>query len=646
MLRIGLAIFALVGLSVLSFWFSLEPGDSEPIKPPAAEEPRSEGLKSDAVRRGSASRLNAAAVGSGAASHGKGPESIGAGPGLELIGGALEVWVYEGSEGDFRGVDGARLHVHRDGAESYETFLTDADGNATLTLDAEAFSTLLVVKDGRRVLRRLEGGTQSLELHLPRAVWIEARVQDQRKGRAVAGALVSYKYIDLADQSEPDLPKGLGLSVKSDEQGRIRIPLPPWRSALRVEAKGYATKTVLENDWNQLKLIELYRQRALTLNFETEGPPLPDDLDVHMIAFRPEAGWSRRLSCASDERLPLADGPPHKVFRVAVEGEHYLAGTPWVVLKADDDRVLRVPLIRRARQALRLLDAQTGAAVAGVRATLQGALLPKGAQQLTIESSGESDAAGELTLQGILDKRRWIRVDSSLWHSAPSGVNFEDGVDEEEARLYFHEHGRAKSVPIDMPLARFRSLSGSVTDAEGQALAGAILTVAWPQTDHRRRMRPAPWTRSEAGGRFKIDGIEASRVRLEVTIPGRSIFRTEWFSLGSEADVIAPPQPVLKLGLFLDLEALSGISAYLADPRARRPASPVSTSNQSGRAPSECGGRNLRTSARLALGLRARWAGHSSGQLPRRTARRGQQSRTPLPARPALDADADQLRWQ
>ena len=401
---------------------------------------------------------------------------------------------------------GWRLETKTDAEGKYECGNVTPEGYASMTVTAEGFAP----ED--RDLPDPEPGSRAIaDFSLAPAVAIEILLLSADDGSPVREAIVW-----VTDAESGSLYEGPhGDAWRPDQDGRVRVPaVRDTRFEIQVEAKGFArAREVFAKPSAEPGRATMKLERA----FSISGRVLKAD-------GSPAAGQSVFA-------VPAGETDPAQIFMHDFDAETGEDGG--FVLSGMKSGRYRVGVGENPFEAVVETEVETGATGVVLR-------LPPGSATTTVNIRFQAPDGTPVPKAMF---RSGVMVEGALLSSAGGGMHQPGArIKLEEGRTAFVEAWDARDaadarlplghvflvVPPDAPadwvvtLPAERTISGRVVGPDGAAVEGARIEVATIPADgvSMDLSQDLVGTSSAAGGRFRVDGLGAGRVRLRAFAKG------------------------------------------------------------------------------------------------------------------------------
>ncbi|HXH23828.1 MAG TPA: carboxypeptidase-like regulatory domain-containing protein [Vicinamibacterales bacterium] len=343
-------------------------------------------------------------------------------------------------------------------------------------------------RESERKLTKPDLGT----IHLQRLPVLSGTITDATTAIPIRGAEIL-------------LPDGKRLAL-SDASGRFAVPVEPWPRALRVEADGYAARTIdvpkaiADADLR----IALSSGGSVTLVLE---PPLgkePVRWELRRVGSGGKSELTRSGAMAAGQTEFTVDRLDPGTYHIVVMGD-----SPWQRFGMPvqvSDRTTSQALVRIEPAVVDLDVRFDGQPLEGATVDLR----PEG---------GEWKAEARTDREGRIVEEIWQRGSFHLYVFSPPLVD----IWRDEARA--DDDGTVRWT-VSIPNRKVR---GRVIDEEtGQPISQA--DVLMQLTDARRNGMAVP-TSTAADGSFEFKALPIGAYRLEVVKPGYETLRTPSFAL-------------------------------------------------------------------------------------------------------------------
>lgn len=278
--------------------------------------------------------------------------------------------------------------------------------------------------------------------------------------------------------------------TRSDAQGvfELAVPFPGVLYSVLAEMSGYSTgwQSVIAGEGQEV-LMHLQRGphegrvRGRIIDDEEHGV---GEVEVRLVG---ESGFAVTARTDRSGTFDFRDLPSYFGQGVLVAGSGGRT-VPLMIVRANDKGPMEVPLVDSARIAGRVIDRQSGEAIAGATVRLR----PTFGSGFRLDAI--SDAQGKWQIEDIPPGSYLVEPDApGHFDKPPRGYSFE----REPVRLV-----GLQSLEHDIALDRMATIAGTVVGADGAPVAGALVGIRAGWDDGAQKQLRC--VRSGADGRFRI----------------------------------------------------------------------------------------------------------------------------------------------
>ncbi|MEA3403439.1 MAG: carboxypeptidase regulatory-like domain-containing protein [Armatimonadota bacterium] len=368
-----------------------------------------------------------------------------------------------------------------------------ADGAFELTLEGEGEPierwAVGAMMDGYglgwAVVERPETEGVVIRLHEPATV--AGRVIDS-DGEPVEGAQVTVQEISAAGDRRDSIHPSLTLQQTTGPDGRFEFPGMPEDTLVRMSAgaSGYALHFGSEEPVATMGDVEitLMRGGVITGRVTRDGEPVPE---VRVWSRREQQPYERSVAATDEQGTFALDQMKAGVHTVYVDAPEGWTAAPIEHVAANAGEPVELPdieLIRGGVVSGLVSDGETGEPVTKVTITAY-------ASEDDFPFAGfwtaHADAEGHYELR-LPPGRYWLHADGR-----GAGYQYRG----EEPWLHEVQVAEGESAELNIPLTPMARLTGTVVDAEGAPVEGALIMASEGVSGD---------VRTDAEGRFRLSG--------------------------------------------------------------------------------------------------------------------------------------------